>query len=684
MTGRRAFLVAGYGLALVGCLDHGTARAPLPRNSPATAALAPRGPCEFSAREQQQLLSKLAEQKPSAAVARARAMMTACPLLRRVLGSATVRALIRLERDAEAQAEGDLALQTRFIGSGKSEVQAALSTLPCRSVPVEPAPSLASLQTFTRATSASSPDLAALAELSQQPGWLGTVSRAWLSASSPDLGVRQSARRQLEALAGERGVLEPIVVPGRGDAGSNWYAAPLDRGFLLGTISHLERLTDAAFRPKFQLENEHFAASPDGAWAATWGGQRGTVFHSASGSEVLRFECPAAVSNVTFDAAATHFDVTNEHDVTTRLSVFGSEPARKLDSAAPAAVPPVKSNMPSSAPPADVAEGGESSLSTEGQTVVVASGEQVLFFDAVQQTVQTFRLPDAAKAQILVGARMALLDQTTSAQLVHLDHPQSGVLRFAKGAPRSWLLSPAGHYVAARRPVGPANGESILYSTATGAALSGHFDSNGEQFFGPDEQFYFFDPYGRVFQYDPRGRKPARALGPVVQSFLGNSSSDGRDFLSWLVDQPRQVADVLNFASGELTHLVVHEKNGIPATDVRWGGQRLVDLSSSRNLALFEALGFFSLQNRQRELLEFDAQAARLIPATGDLAVITRAGSIEVRSVEGELKAQLLVTPTAYVTRGQAFSSHGQLDRSTLACRVGRHFAPAELCWSAL
>src|SRR6185503_19430192 len=133
----------------------------------------------------------------------------------------------------------------------------------------------AKLQAFEKATSGSV-DVAALQGLQAEPGWLGAVAHGWLAAADPDVEARRSARLALEALAGERGSLERRAFPeGHTSTESSWQLTPLDHAALLTAGAHLVRITDERFRPKLALTTSAFAASPDGAWVATWKAEQG-------------------------------------------------------------------------------------------------------------------------------------------------------------------------------------------------------------------------------------------------------------------------------------------------------------------------------------------------------------------------------------------------------------------------
>jgi hypothetical protein len=317
-------------------------------------------------------------------------------------------------------------------------------------------------------------------------------------------------------------------------------------------------------------------------------------------------------------------------------------------------------------------------LFVQGSTLIVASHRRALFVDAAQQTLTSVAWPGLDPAQLLARPPMALFNNLYSAHLLRLDHPSQSPILFPRGDARSWELSPRGSLLAVRTPVGAWNGKTTLLSAATGAAASRSIASSGVVFFGADERFYYFDEYGDLFVYEPRTARPARKLASQLGSYVGTPSSSGQEILLWQ-SEAGKADTAVNLATGAVTAWPVHDPSGRQV-----GDGRLLDVSSDGHWALFDLDGSFSLQDKTRSVSPIEARGARFVPGTGEIATLSHTGGVDLRSTDGELHAQVLLTEEGYVLRGRDFSSDGKLDLRALTCRVGRHFAPAELCYTSL
>jgi len=303
----------------------------------------------------------------------------------------------------------------------------------------------------------------------------------------------------------------------------------------------------------------------------------------------------------------------------------------------------------------------------------------VLLVDPAQETAASFVVPGSDQAEFSERSGLLMVSSFSGAKLMRLAHLDPPVLSFARGKVRSWTLSPLGKFVAARTPVGPWNGTTTLTATANGRANRPAIESSGVVFFGADEQFYAFDETGNLLVYDPRTAAPARVLTQAVGSYLGVPSSSQTDFLAWEYAEGMPEISV-NLATGAMTAWRAVDATGRVLPE----GFRLMDLSSDRKLALFDLDGSFSLQTPEVQVLAIEAQRAVLMPATGQVALVSHTGGVDVRSTDGQLELQVLVDDAGYVMRGKTFSVHGKVDPRALTCRVGRHFLPAELCWTNL
>jgi len=611
---------------------------------------------------------------PSAAVSATRELLAQCPLHRRELAAPLTGALARLGRMSEAEHEAKLAMAMRFIGTHRQELDHALAGVGCSLVPLEKAPSRTQLQAFDRATWGAL-DVKALEALRTEPGWLGAVANAWLAAGDPDAEARRTARLAVEALAGERGSLEQLAIPeGYTSTESSWQLTPLDHAALLTAGAHLVRVTDERFRPKLALTASAFAASPDGAWVATWQEDRGSLFHSASGVEAAQFHCPFKITAVVLNRDASELYLTHVRKTITRLPVDGSVLPRVVNAAPEPLAPPP---LPTPAQPLR-ASAEPPRLLARGSALVVASDAGLLLIDD-QQRVAFRALPHANKADFSENVALALIDNLYRAWLLRVDHPEPALLTIPGNDPRSYLLSPHGTFVATRKPVGPWNGRTNVRVTPSGRVVTPDIESYGTLFFDSNERLYYFNEASDLLRVDPKTARHHETVAPALGSYLGTLSSSRNDFLSWQMEDLKPEISV-NLASGKLTPWQAFDADGHGVTS----GIRLVDVSSDGSLALLDLEGSYSLQRPGQQLQVVEARRALFMPKTNDLAVVTHTSGVDLRSIEGELQLQVLLEGSSYVVRGKDFSSSGKLDPQLLRCRVGRHFLPAELCWSRL
>jgi hypothetical protein len=536
----------------------------------------------------------------------------------------------------------------------------------CRALPQNDTATAAELQRFELAIE-SSPDRASLAEVGRSRGWLGTVARAHLAvdATEPE---RRAARLAIEELAGDRGVLELIQLPASLSVGSasDWEATPLQGGALLEVGRRQKRVTDSQFRPRIELRALNVHASADARWVASWEGSKASVFHAASGTEVLVLACDREIEDAKLAPGAV-------------VLQLGTPPTTLPFSLPEASPPAAAAPLPAGwAARALVPGSNELSLHSEGSAIAISIGDQLLSLDLASQTVEAFKSP-ALRARGFDSSTINLKTRSLLAgqALVSLVRDtQTSIGRPGSARVVASKLSPSGNFVAIRKPIGPWNGLATLYRVGAPQQPLAEFEQLGVVFFDYDDNFCFIDLHGLLMRFNPRqGTLQPWAERPL-DSAVGLSSSSGRHFIVWQGIEGKTA--VVSLATSLLTaRESIYEQE--PDAD-----ELLLDITAKREVALFQRNPGYSLQVGERELYGFDARFARFVPETEDVALLNHGGSVEVRTLNGELRAQAVFMAEGYVVRGAALQERGQLDMSRLTCRVGRVFLPPELCRTRL
>ena len=151
---------------------------------------------------------------------------------------------------------------------------------------------------------------------------------------------------------------------------------------------------------------------------ATWQDRQCSVFHSASGTEVLRFRCPYMITEVTLSRNATELFATHERGTITRLALSGQE-LPEIVSAVPAAPPlpppPSSAKRPPAATAAAtagtqplVAQSEAPGLLARGANLLVTTPRGVLLIDPAQETAASFTLPNSREANFSESAGRCL------------------------------------------------------------------------------------------------------------------------------------------------------------------------------------------------------------------------------------------------------------------------------------